>query len=164
MEVTEILSKYWVAADTGAVAKIDEGTDHVETTKPKPPKSRPKRSNTGVVSQADSAVRASSDAEKVANDIKSHADFAILKAKVLDVQGDWINKCRMVAMVAGVPITSGDVHRVLTTLRIRSVLSTLSRTLSGNSTEFLTKGSNPVKYEMTSAAEDNFRRWLAAGE
>src|SRR5690606_24746373 len=106
----------------------------------------------GTASENASASSNSLNAEAIANELKSRPDFPKIRSKILDVPGDWINKCRMVAVAAGVPITSGDVHRVLTVLRIKSALPTLSRTLSGNASEFLTRGSNPVKYEMTAHA------------
>ncbi|MET3898329.1 hypothetical protein ABIB57_002278 [Devosia sp. UYZn731] len=101
------------------------------------------------------------DAELTANKIKTDQRFSAIKTKILDVGNEWISKCKLVALVSGEPVTSGDVYRVLTQLRIKSALSTLSKTLSGNSTDFLTTGSNPVKYELTAAAQQAFEKWLA---
>jgi hypothetical protein len=100
------------------------------------------------------------DAEQIANNIKIHPSFGQFKSKILSVKGDWISKCKMVALVANTPITSGDVGRVLTILRVKFSLPRLSEALSGNSADFLTQGVSPVRYTMTSVAEDEFKAWV----
>jgi hypothetical protein len=66
----------------------------------------------------------------------------------------------MVSYFAEEPITSGDVKRTMDALKLKSSLPTLSRTLSGNSDQFLTSGDNPVKYELTNVAAEDFLTWL----
>ncbi|MBY5987633.1 hypothetical protein [Roseovarius atlanticus] len=95
---------------------------------------------------------------EIANAIKERTDFGQIKAKILDVQGQWKEKCMLVAVVADSPINSGDVKRVMDALRIKSSLPTLSKTLSNNSTEFLTRNGpkNSTLYTVTGAAKDAF--------
>lgn len=100
------------------------------------------------------------DAIELANRIKSDPRFEAINSKVLSLPANWINKCKMVALIADQPITSGDVKRVLDRLRIKSNLPTLSMALSQNSADFLTEGVNPVRYVFSKSATEAFERWL----
>jgi hypothetical protein len=101
------------------------------------------------------------DASAIANSIKARADFDLINSKILLVQGQWPDKCRLVAWIAERPITSGDVRRVMEALKIKVDLPTLSKALSANSSDFLTSGSNPVRYELTARAKMAFEQGLA---
>lgn len=101
------------------------------------------------------------DAASIANAIKARADFDNINAKILLVPGRWPDKCRLIAWIAERPITSGDVRRVMEALKIKADLPTLSKALSSNSTDFLTSGTSPVRYELTSRAKLAFEQSLA---
>lgn len=165
-EVDTVLTRYWLPVvvepeEDDEVPDPGPSSESEKSKKTRSQKARPKRVATA---GGDSGPKNSIDPEQIANGIKTHAQFSAIKTKILDEPGDWINKCRLIALLAEEPITSGDVQRSLNVLRIRSALSTLSTTLSSNSTEFLTTGSNPVKYRMTSSAESAFKKWLTDGD
>lgn len=101
------------------------------------------------------------DASGIANAIKSRTDFDLINTRILLVPGQWPDKCRLVAWIAERPITSGDVKRVMEALKIKADLPTLSKALSSNSTDFLTSGTNPVRYEFTARARIAFEQSLA---
>jgi hypothetical protein len=157
-EVETILEAYWLPSLASATGSSEEAS--VAPSPPPRASSRGKRQD-GPASGSRSKAP-TIDPTKIANDLKVRSDFQSIKSKILDVPSDWINKCRLVALLADGPITSGDVHRVLNQLRIKNSLPTLSRTLTENSQEFLTNGSNPTKYTLTEAAEAAFKRWLSA--
>ncbi|WP_298679922.1 hypothetical protein [uncultured Lentibacter sp.] len=126
-----------------------------------PKKSRAKRAKSAPTgAAATSAGSISINAQELANKIKTSENFAKIKSRILDVKADWVTKCKLVGHFADEPITSGDVHRTMDALKVKNSLSTLSTTLSNNADKFLTKGDNPVKYELTSAAETEFLNWL----
>jgi hypothetical protein len=161
-DVEAILSGYWLPQDA---LQNDEETSagNADPTPTQQKRASKKTRRPPAQAASTRAEKANAvDAEAVANAIKTHQLFPQIRAKVLDVPGEWINKCRVVALVSGMPITSGDVHRTMSILRVKSVLSTLSKTLSNNSSDFLTHGSNPVSYTLTSTAEQNFQGWLKA--
>lgn len=96
------------------------------------------------------------DANQLANRIKQLPNSAVLSEKIWHKSNRY-NKVALVCKLAGEPLTSGDIHRVLSALRIKISLSGVSHALSNNSGKFL--HSNPrkaggtiVRYELTSAA------------
>jgi hypothetical protein len=158
-ELTTILDTYWHKHPQ--VASSDLNADDHQSAEDEPPKRvRKTRKGSGTRTKSKPESQNTLDAEALANTIKEHKLFPEFKGKILDQPADWVNKCRLVAYAADEPITSGDVFRTLERFKIKSALSTLSRTLSNNSAEFLTRGENPVKYDMTAQAKNAFEAWL----
>lgn len=158
-----LLASYWSPIQETKAA--DEAFETAEQQKIDPTLNSPKRPKKPRASNGSKPASASThaiDAQSLANKIKTDNQFSIIKEKILDVKGDWLMKCKMVAYFANESITSGDVKRTLDALRIKSSLPTLSKTLSSNSDKFLTKGERPEKYELTSAAEESFKKSLVA--
>lgn len=161
-DVERILATYWLRSsisDHSADGPNDAATpaSNLQAAAKSKARRTPYRLAAGEPASRGNAL----DAEQLANDIKGHPAFVKIKSKVLDVKGDWISKCKMVALIANAPITSGDVSRVLAVLRVKTSLPRLSEALSANSSDFLTRGASPVRYTMTSVAEDAFKAWLA---
>jgi len=169
-DVERILAAYWKPPEAAARAtnSMNGETDSLEL----PPgkvgpirQSSAKRKRAPAPSKASQSAKLDADgidAEQLANDIKMHDLYSEIRSKVLDVKGDWIHKCRAVALIAQKPITSGDVGRVMAVLRVKVSLPRLSEALSRNAGDFLTQGTSPVKYTMTTASEDAFKAWLMA--
>lgn len=165
-EIEAILAEYWkplidnaypIESDEGK-AVVSEGASKGSRTKRK--SSKPKSSKPKAASNGDGLSNAL-DANDLANKIKQREDFEAINTKVLKVNGDWLNKCLLVAVVAGTKISSGDVHRVMGVLKIKSSQPTLSRALSTNGSYFLTEhGSGNTT--STEIAKENFNKYLSS--
>lgn len=158
-EVQTILSEYW---QLGAESLPDIEKEPNEQDRKKEAfkkknvtKRRPARLKSA---DANGVQPGQMDANDLANNLKKRPDFINIKRKILDISGKWKDKCMLVAVVADSPISSGDVKRVMDVLRIKSSLPTLSRTLSGNSSEFLTESgpNNSTLYTVTESAKEKF--------
>ncbi|MDJ0825594.1 MAG: hypothetical protein QNJ16_08835 [Rhodobacter sp.] len=163
-EVKAILSDYWkpIAEKANANVKhVVEAPEGKPTEKPNKPRKRRKSLPKKAVSSSDDSG-SQLDATDLSNQIKVRSDFSAIKKKILDVKGQWKEKCILVAVVADAPISSGDVKRVMDELRIKSSLPTLSRTLKNNSSEFLTQGgpNNSTLYTVIDTAKSEFLEWL----
>lgn len=156
-EVETILEAYWVPTLASVTGQKEHEPEVAGAT---PVRSKGGKRPSAVASPKERSV----DPTKLSNELKSRPDFLLIKQKVLDAPSDWINKCRLVAVLVDGATTSGDVHRVLNILRIKNSLPTLSRTLADHSQDFLTSGANPTKYTITEAAKTAFLTWLAAGK
>lgn len=154
-EIKSILENYWEPTIQTLKSAPRASSKNAESNS-KPSRSKQKKS--GKTKNENEQLQVS--AQELANVIKTHALFEQMKAKVLDVTGDWLNKCRLVAYCSEEAITSGDVKRVMDAFKIKSNLPTLSNALSKNNSEFLTVGDNPVKYTQTSNASSAFEEWL----
>lgn len=165
-EVLEVLSTYWNGGAREAATEESEeigGSTEKEregTRRPKKPRSSKKLNPQ---SKPASGVETRLDANAIANKIKTHARIQEIKEKILDVKADWKNKCLLIAWIADVPINSGDVHRVLHELRIKSTLPALSTALSGNSTDLITQPgpNNSTLYLLTATAKSAFEEFLS---
>lgn len=161
-EIQKVLTDFWLPVFEGNSAYLGQPSQKpAEVDRPK--KKRQKRPSTAR-SDGENYNKQNLDGAEIANRIKTHPEFSKIKAKILDVPADWINKCKLVAYIANEPITSGDVHRTLQKLKIKSNLPTLSRNLSSNNSDFLTEGENPVKYDLTVHAKTNFETWLNSSD
>ena len=165
-EVLEVLANYWNPAtnETGSEDGEEGGplVDPERQTKRKTRKNRNAKKPSGATKGgANGETRL--DANALSNSIKAHPKFQEIKEKILDVKADWKTKCLLVAWIADVPISSGDVHRVLQELRIRVGLPQLSTALSINSTEFLTEPgpNNSTNYLLTASAKKAFEEFLS---
>jgi hypothetical protein len=153
-EVMALASRYWPdLAEQPRTFAEDEAASTTPAVRPR--NDRAKRVSKTRADNATSGEEAL-DAMKIANAIKVRPDFDLINNKYLMVPGQWPDKCRLVALIADGPITSGDVRRVMEALKIKADLPTLSKALSANSTDFLTSGSNPVRYELTARAKAAF--------
>jgi|GEM_PF-4917636 len=160
-DALSIMEKYWKPNSVITEARAATVTeDHKAKTEKKPQRKRKKATKiTGAATAAKAAI--SIDAQELSNKIKSDIRFSAVKSKILDKKGDWLSKCKMVAYFAEEPITSGDVQRTMEAFKIKSALPSLSRALSSNTTEFLTQGENPVKYDLTAPSIEAFENWLS---
>lgn len=158
-ELQAILSEYWLPVIDSLSApeqqpslppRQTEASSRNPSRKRKPSRARTPDENGAQSSQL--------DATDLANGIKQRPDFESIKNRILDVSGKWKDKCMLVAVVADAPISSGDVKRVMEVLRIKASLSTLSRTLSDNSADFLTQAgtNNSTLYTVTETAKSKF--------
>lgn len=163
-EAQALLETYWKPNKSSLPSKLEseDAEPVVEKPQSKPRTQRRRSSGKLTGAAAASAASVSIDAQELANKIKQSEHFDSVKTKILDQKADWIQKCRMTAYFSDVPITSGDVHRLMEAFKIRSQLPKLSSTLSQNSSEFLTSGGNPKKYELTQIATEKFEQWLKA--
>ena len=97
------------------------------------------------------------DAQEFANQLKTKAEFEVLWSRILNLPGQWSDKAKMIAYYAEGPITSGDVMRVMTALKVKSNLPAISKALSASASEYITNGTNPVTYELTVGAREKFK-------
>ncbi|MEO6014330.1 MAG: hypothetical protein ABIQ30_12215 [Devosia sp.] len=151
--VDDVLTKFWVPLTlpggtfTGKQAPPESSAALRKTRRPTQAKDKPTQ---GVsVSEMD-----------IANTIKSHERFGVFNKKIILVRAEWIRKCQMVILAAGVPVHSGTISRVATALGIKNTLPTISRTLSANKAQFLTTGTNPETYNFTASSRAEFDKWL----
>lgn len=162
-EARMILDDFWKLVEvsdkvTDSVAPASDTTVVQRQNKPTPKRAKRKSNVSGAA--ANSKAQVTIDPQKLANEIKSHHHFTAVKSKIIDKKGEWLNKCKMVGYFASEPITSGDVKRLMDVFRLKCNLPTVSNTLSNNTSEFLTEGDNPVKYDLTGPAREEFEKWL----
>ncbi len=153
-----LLGKYWVNLSQS------ETNSTSSKSKQRPAKTKAKKSPALKGAAAISAAGVEINAQELANKIKSHSMFPQVKKQILDKKGGLAQKCKMTAYFAERSITSGDVKRLMDELKIKSGLPALSMALSRNSSDFLTNGDNPVKYELTASALEQFEKWLASDD
>lgn len=157
-EVESLAARFWPALQSFEGPAVEApASAPVGTVRAERPRKSTKSRKADVPVQHDDGL----DASGIANAIKARADFDNINAKILLVPGRWPDKCRLIAWIAERPITSGDVRRVMEALKIKADLPTLSKALSSNSTDFLTSGTSPVRYELTSRAKLAFEQSLA---
>jgi hypothetical protein len=126
---------------------------------------RPSRPNGGTSSSSINENEPSFDANAVANSIKNHEQFTTIESKIIHASGDWYNKIAFVLWFVDQPLTSGQVHRALQALHIRSDLPTISKTLKKHISNFLTPnqrqlGGAPATYHLSARAKSEFEKWL----
>ncbi len=99
------------------------------------------------------------------NTIKEDARHSTYEAHVLHKK-DMYNKIALVCLVAGKPLTSGEIAKTLQALDLKADQGNVSRAIKANSGKFLStsvrkKGAAPPRYKLTSKARKEFDAWLA---
>jgi hypothetical protein len=102
----------------------------------------------------------------LANKIKESEGFEQHETQILH-QSDRFNKVALVCYHAGVPLTSGDIHRTLTALGVKIGLPAVSVTIKSSGNSFLNNmprkaGATP-SYQLTGKAINEFKKVLSGG-
>jgi len=105
------------------------------------------------------------DANALANEIKEHERFDVIRTKIINKKGDYYYKVALVLWAANEPLTSGKIHKVLQGLDVKISLPNLSTTLKRHGSNFITSsqrklGGTPPDYRLTSKAKAEFEIWL----
>lgn len=129
-------------------------------------KSRVSKSRSRRAPKQDTTDSQKFDANALANRIKQLPNAEVLTQHVWH-EKDTYNKVALVCLLAEQPLTSGDIHRVLTSLQIKIDLPRVSTTLKKNATKFLNSaprklGGAAPRYELTSAAAGALRQVIDA--
>jgi len=163
-EVLQILETYWAPTGEeiaeGAEPKGTPIQDHETASTRKPAKKRTRSTGSKGASGRKSGESDNFDEHDFANKLKTHPLFANMQRKALNLKGKWIEKGKCICLVAEEPIHTGHVRRVLQALKLQASAPRLSEAFSRNNSEFLTSGSNPVLYEFTAPAREEFEKWL----
>ncbi|WP_152613442.1 hypothetical protein [Inquilinus limosus] len=106
------------------------------------------------------------DPNTIANEIKDHAQAALIETKIVHQTGDWYNKIAFVLWFVNQPITSGQIHKILLALHVRCDLPTISKAMKKNISKFITPkqrqagGNTPPTYHLSARAKVDFEKWL----
>lgn len=164
-DVDDLLEKWWVPSEQPA--EEDDGDENGTRDPPTPNKAKRRRSRSRSSERRHSEGDDSSvDSQNIANSIKEDSRFPTFEKKILHLR-DRYNKVALVVWHAGIPLTSGDIHKTLKALLVRINLAHVSNTLTSN--KFLpdrarARGGPPTRYVLTGAAKAAFESWLTADE
>ena len=164
-DVDSMLAIWW-AKIVDPNRKEPEINESTGTQLAKPKRSKNGRSRPVSIPGEPVVIAAKFDTNKLANKIKENAKAAVLTEKIWH-QADRYNKIALVCMLAGEPLTSGDICKVLSALQIKITLSGVSAALSKNSTKFLNSaprkaGGAIARYSLTLAAEAALKKLIDA--
>lgn len=103
------------------------------------------------------------DFVRFAGEFKSRSDYAAIADKVLNARDLW-NKIRLVLYVADSPMTSGDIHKTLGQLRLKSSRRNISTKLKDKGRELITDGvrklGSKVTYKLSQRGKGATKKWL----
>lgn len=163
VEVEKVLSAFWAPASQSDVEVGHEDLpqrDEESSPALKAPKRlrKPTRRPPGAPRPANDF-----DVDGAVNQIRNDARWAAFQRRVVMVEGDRPNKVRFVSwFLHELPLTSGNVHRVLVALGIKIDLSTVSKAMTGNcKNDYLKDMSGPQPtYRLSAPAHAKFEEWL----
>jgi hypothetical protein len=109
------------------------------------------------------------DVNAIANQVKESEHFSSIEQKILHASGQRYNKVAFAIWFVNQPLTSGDIHRLLTALGVRIGLPAVSVALKTNMKKLTTDkarkhGGAPAAYQLTAKARADFESWLLADE
>lgn len=160
-EISAVLDAYWFPSQEPQVAgKTEQGTQSPGARAPK--NKRRTRTpldpgKTGTISKLQSY-----DPMPLVNKIKAQPDFAKLEKGILHKTDRW-KLCQLVLAVSEAELTSGQICKVLTQLKVKVTLPALSTALSNNNSclqhdKAIKKGSIPL-YQLTGKAKSDFNEF-----
>ncbi|WP_076833702.1 MULTISPECIES: hypothetical protein [Bradyrhizobium] len=157
-DVDQLLERWWQlkAASSAPPARVNGAAK----TRRKPSQ----RAN----SEADT-LDGSLDVNAIANQVKENEHFSEIEQKILHASGQRYNKVAFAIWFVNQPLTSGDIHRLLSALGVRITLSAVSVVLKSNMKKLTTdrarsRGGAPAAYQLTAKARADFESWLLAAE
>jgi hypothetical protein len=165
-DVEFVLSTFWlplIERDAKGFIRNEESLDSPRKGKERSVSGQRRREN-GSTKEAKSNDENASYENDLANGIKSHELATQLSQEIILAKADWLNKCKMVLLIAGKPAHSGTISRVLTKVGVKNSLPTISKTLSNNKGSFITGGTNPETYDFTAISRGEFIAWLKGSD
>ena len=151
-DIESLLAKVWF----GEALKERAGSSKLppETNIHKPSQSKRSNSNEG-------ADESGFDANEFANKLKNDELFPKIEKNIINPRGKVLNKVTFVLWHANVPLTSGQIHKSLSLLRVKIDLPSISNCLSKNSKNFIlskprTNGGPPSQYSLSAPALSEF--------
>lgn len=172
-DVEAILERYWrpgpPAADCSDADESDGGgmSDGGSVRDAKNGKTARRRRRATSTSADTAGTEASElDHAELANEIKQHVDFATLDRKALH-EGKRFERVVAVMWSLDIPLTSGDIAKILHELRLKEPQPRVSEVLSENRrvllTEKVRRGKNTVDaFRLTGPAATKFEEWLGS--
>jgi hypothetical protein len=156
-EVERILSLVWLPGLSGAIET--EASDTPADDRPrKLPKKSPKRATKASAPSSDGF-----DATTILNDMKSDPRYEIFRTKVILSPKMLKEKVKLASWFTHeLPLTSGNIHKILAGLGIKVDPSAVSRTLTGHAKhEYLKVSTSPQPtYRLSAPGHAAFESWL----
>ncbi|MBR0819227.1 hypothetical protein [Bradyrhizobium liaoningense] len=157
-DIDQLLERWWQLKE-------------VQSAQPSRPNgaAKPKRKPTQHATNEANAPDSSLDVNAIANQVKESEHFPSIEQKILHASGQRYNKVAFAIWFVNQPLTSGDIHRVLTALGVRIGLPSVSEVLKTNLKKLTTDkarkhGGAPAAYQLTAKARADFANWLLAAE
>lgn len=159
-EIEAILDKWWTPAP--AIAPANDGVE--PEVEPSSAKRRPAKRKSTRPPSTPRETGSKINAEEVANRIREHPNFTDLNSRFILGDAARGERAKFVAWAVGdVPITSGDVHRVMQALGVRFDAATATRAIGDAKNEYIKDSSGPqLTYRLTTAARHTFEQKLNA--
>lgn len=149
-EVEAILDKWWTSTPAIAPANDDADSELEQT----PSKRRQAKRKTPRSPSTPRESVSKINAEEVANRIREHPNFTDLNARFILGDAARGERAKFVAWSVGdLPITSGDVHRVMQALGVKFDAATATRAIGDSKNEYIKDSTGPqTTYRLTTAA------------
>lgn len=157
-DIDQLLELWWPPARTNAPFGSNSKN---------PPKVKRPSKPTAKSASSSEPAEATLDVNAIANLVKESEHFSAIENKILHAPGQRYNKLAFAIWFVDQPLTSGDIHRLLSALGVRIDLSAVSVGLKTNLKKLTTdkarkKGGAPAAYQLTSKARSDFEKWLLA--
>lgn len=160
-DVDELLAAWWkrVEVDT------DEGGAEEEPSKSRVPRKAARRASPRKASSGDDSK--AFDPQPTVNDMREEKQFETWEINVLHTK-DLLAKIKLVCWYFEQPMTSGEIHKTLTALNIRTHQPNISSAIKRNISDFTqdnarTKGA-VIRYKLTGKAATDFEAGLNKNE
>lgn len=159
-EIEAILDKWWTTTPEGLPTGDEADADPDVA----PPKRRQAKRKAPRATNAPRESVSKVNAEEVANRIREHSNFSDLNSRFILGDASRAERAKFVAWAVGdVPITSGDVHRVLQALGVKFDAATATRAIGDSKNEYIKDSTGPqLTYRLTTAARHAFEQKLNA--
>lgn len=122
-----------------------------------------KRKSAGAKPARGEGASTDPDPVQIANQIKQRQDFDKIEQRILHARDVW-DKIRLVLLIVNEPLTSGSIAEVLSQFKLKTDITSVSRTLTKNRgslapTGRVVRGGRPG-YELTGPARRRAEKWL----